>query len=160
MGPHNSSYPDIKSSFNIIGWNMLFLSQHEGILEKMMELGSLDLCYLPNKHILRGPSLVPVCPQPQIRPWEYSKLFPLVTLPSAASISSLLLTGLISTFKRFLGGRQGTASPSGSVIQNTNIFNGNSDLIILFLCCSVRSITFLVSSPHKPLLFERLFFFF
>lgn len=50
-------------------------SQHESGQEKMMELGSLDVCYLPNKHILWGPSLILVDPHPHIMPGAYSSDF-------------------------------------------------------------------------------------
>lgn len=129
MGLSASSYRDLRASRPLAG-----TPQPEGCQEKMIELSSLGLCYLPDKCILWGPSLILADPLPCIRPGDFLWRF-----PTPALTTFLLLSGLILTYKRSLWGRQGVSSSFGSVTQYTETVTGNSSpvaSISLLLCQS------------------------
>lgn len=130
MGLSDNSYRDLMASRPLAG-----TPQPEGCQEKMMEFGSLGLCYLPDKCILWGPSLILAEPLPHIRPGDFLWRF-----ATPALTTFLLLSGLLLTYKRSLWGRQGVSSSFGSVTQYTDTVTGNSG--------PVASISLLLSQSH------------
>lgn len=132
MGLSASLYRDLRASRPLAG-----TPQPEGCQEKMIELSSLGLCYLPDKCILWGPSLILADPLPCIRPGDFLWRFPTPALTTFLLLSGLILTerghyGVGRVFHLLLG-------------QSHNVLRQLLDiqaLWLLFLCCFVRAITF------------------
>lgn len=138
MGPHNNSCVDIKGSFETIGWDMLLLIPSWGPPRNGDGTCSLDLCYLPNKHISCRLSLIPSGFSTSD---QAMSIFKTISFSCSLFISLPHFPVSLRSHLNLYEVAKRQSSSSGSLTQNIDIFTGNSSLISIFLLlCQLNSI--------------------